>query len=80
MSTLNLGLQCIGMMRKAGSELLEKEMTQCDNMKVLRRIAEKRKEFKDDLLDDLLNSVEPVKILLSQMFQGLQLKEKTFLA
>ena len=38
MSTLNLGLQCIGMMRKAGSELFEKEMTQCDNMKALRRI------------------------------------------
>ena len=72
MSTLNLGLQCIGMMRKAGSELFEKEMTQCDNMKALRRMAEKRKEFKDDLLD----SVESVKVLLTQMFQRLQLKEK----
>ena len=62
MSTLNLGLQCIGIMRKAGRESFEKEMTQCGNMKALRRIAGKRKEFKEDLLD----SVECVKVLPTQ--------------
>ena len=72
MSTLNLELQCVGIMRKAGSELFEKEMTPCNNMKASRKIAEKRKQFKNNLLD----SVEPVKILLTWMFQSLQLKEK----
>ena len=35
MSLLNLGLQCIGMMRREGSELFEKEMSKCGNMKAL---------------------------------------------
>lgn len=62
------------MMRKAGSELFEKEMTQCDNMKALRRITEKIKVKVD------FNLVELVKVLLPHKFQRLQLKEKTFLA
>ena len=72
MSVLNLGLQCIGMMRTSGNEVFEKEMSQCGSMKTIRKAAEMRKEFKDDLLD----SVEPVKFLLNQTFQRLQLKEK----
>ena len=45
---------------------------QCGNMKALRKAGDKREEFKGDLLD----SVEPVKVLLSQIFQRLKLKEK----
>ena len=72
MSLLNLGLQCIGMMRREGSELFEREMSKFENMRALRKTGDKRKGFKSDLHD----SVEPVKILLSDKFQRLQLKEK----
>ena len=72
MSLLNLGLQCVGIMRREGNELFEREMAQCDNMKALRKAGDKREEFKSDLCD----LVEPVKVLLSQTFQRLQLKQK----
>ncbi|XP_065883057.1 uncharacterized protein [Dysidea avara] len=72
MSLLNLGLQCVGMMRREGSESFEREMAQCGNMKAIRKAGDKREGFKGDLED----SVEPVKGLLSQIFQRLKLKEK----
>ena len=59
-------------MRTSGNEVFEKEMSQCGSMKTIHKAAEMRKEFKDDLL----GSVEPVKDLLNQTFQRLQLKEK----
>jgi len=74
MSLLNLGLQCVGMMRREGNELFEREMAQCGNIKALRKAGDRREEFKSDLHD----SVESGKILLSQTFQRLQLKQKMF--
>ena len=49
MSLLNMGLQCVGIMRRDGSELFEKEMARCGNMKALRKAGDKREEFKGDL-------------------------------
>ena len=72
MSTLNLGLQCVGLMRKEGSENFEKETSKCNSMKDLRRAADRCPEFKSEALD----STEPVKLLLTQVFQRLQLKDK----
>lgn len=72
MSTLNLGLQCVGLMRKEGSETFEREASNCNAMKDLRKAADRCLDFKGEALD----SVEPVKVLLTQVFERLQLKEK----
>ena len=72
MSLLNMGLQCVGIMRRERGELFQKEMVHCGNMKALRKAGDKREEFKGYFLD----SIEPVKVLLSQIFQRLKLKEK----
>lgn len=72
MSTLNLGLQSVGLMRKEGSEQFEREVSRCGSLKTLRKAAEERVEFKEEALD----SVEPVKILLTQVFERLQLGGK----
>ena len=72
MSTLNIGLQCVGLMRQAGSEPFEKEASRCNSMRDLRKAAEKSPEFRDEALD----SIAPVKLLLADIFHRLQLKEK----
>jgi hypothetical protein len=59
-------------MRREGSESFEREASKCNAMKDLRRAADRCPDFKGEALD----SVEPVKILLTQVFERLQLKER----
>ncbi|CAB4028704.1 Hypothetical predicted protein [Paramuricea clavata] len=65
MSTLNLGLQSIGLMRQAGDETFEKDMHKCNNMGDMRKKASKDDSFRTASLD----SVAPVKVLLSKYFK-----------
>ena len=60
-------------MRQAGDETFEDTVSGCKNLQDLRKAAEKKPEFRTEALD----SVAPVKILLSQVFERLQLKEKS---
>jgi len=69
-SLLNMGLQCVSIMRIEGDTwIVWKKMAQSGNVKDLRKAGDKREEFKGDLLD----SVEPVRGLISQIFQRLKL-------
>ena len=72
MSALNLGLQCVGLIRREGSETFEREASKCNAMKDLRKAADRCPDFKSEALD----SIEPAKILLTQVFEHLQLKQK----
>jgi len=46
MSLLNLGLQCVGLMRREGSELFERDMVQCGNLKALRKVETKERNLR----------------------------------
>jgi len=70
MSILNLGLQCVGLAREKMPEDYEKEVTKCNNLTQLRKIAERTNQFKGAVKD----SLSPVKILLCNIFSRLQLK------
>ena len=74
MSVLNLGLQCVGLMRLEMPEDFEAEARKCHSMADLRKVAESRPEFVALSLD----SLSPVKILLTDFFQRLELKSKPF--
>ena len=74
MSVLNLGLQSIGLMRKEAEEGLESIISKCNNMKQMRAAAEKE----PTLVDAVRDSVEPVKILISDIIRRLQLKGRSF--
>ncbi len=74
MSIVNLGLQSVGVMRKGGSSESEAVITKCNNMKQLRKLAEKQ----PSLVDDVLDSIARVKILLSDLMIRLELKGKPF--
>ena len=71
MSTVNMGMQCVGLMRKQGSEA---QVGKCSSLADMRKAAAKHPNFKEDTLD----SISSVKILLSDLFQRLKLKEKSF--
>ena len=75
MSTLNLGLQCVGLMREKGNDAFEKEATKCNSLSALRDSAKKDPTFKLAAVDSLSH----VKSLLVQLLGRLQLKGKTFL-
>ena len=72
MSILNLGLQSVGLMRTQGSEHAEQKLKNCNNLSQIRAAVG------DDssLAGEISDSIEPVKILLSDIFQRLHLKEK----
>ncbi|CAB3995273.1 Hypothetical predicted protein [Paramuricea clavata] len=72
MSLLNIGLQSIGLMRKQMDDEFEAAVAKCKNMKQLRAAAEKNPTIKDGTLD----SIAPVKLLMSCVFHRLSLKEK----
>jgi hypothetical protein len=72
MSLLNIGLQSIGLMRKQMNDEFEAAVAKCKNMKQLRAAAEKNPTIKDGTLD----SIAPVKVLMSSVFHRLSLKEK----
>ena len=76
MSVLNLGLQCVGLAREKMPEEFEKEVAKCNSLNELRKIAERNAEIVEAVKDDL----SPVKILLTNIFSHLRLKEKQILS
>lgn len=73
MSILNLALQAVGLMRSEASDECEKKLRSAGGLGQLREVAKDpamRQEMKD--------SIEPVKVLLTQMFRRLYLKDKKF--
>ena len=74
MSVLNLGLQAIALARKSMPEEMEAEATKCNSMKAFRSVAERIVGFKEAILD----SISPVKFILTDIAKRLELKEKKF--
>ncbi len=74
MSTLNLGMQCVGLMRGKGSKEFEQEVKKCNSLASLRSAAAKHSNVKEESLD----SMAPVKVLLSDVFRRLRLKDREF--
>lgn len=74
MSILNLGFQCIGLMRTEASKDCEDVIKKCNNMSQLRESAEKMPTLRGEVLD----SVAPMKLLLSDIIVRLKLKQKPF--
>ena len=72
MSLLNMGLQSVGLMRKKMSDEDEEAISGCNSLNQLRQAALKMPHIKEACLD----SVEPVKILLQDIFGRILLKEK----
>ena len=74
MSIINIGLQAIVLARRVMSEEMEVEVEKCNSMKALRAVAERKPTFKESSLD----SIAPVKILLTDIVRRLELKGKKF--
>ena len=74
MSTLNLGLQCVGLMREKGDDEFEAEADKCKSLATLRDAAKRRPEFRAAALD----SIAHVKSLLVMLLERLELKGKKF--
>lgn len=72
MSVLNLGLQCVALPRKEMPSSFESEVSKCNNLSELRKIAEGKPKFKSAIQ----GSLSPVKILLSDIFSRLILKDR----
>ena len=64
MSTLNLGFQSTGQMQK---EVEKSTISKCNNTKQLRKAAEKEPA----LIDAVLDSMSPVKIVISDSIRHL---------
>ena len=71
MSLLNIGLQCVGLMRAKMSEEFESAIQNCNNLQQLRKAAENRKE-------ELSSSLKPTTDLLHDVFTRLELKGEPF--
>ncbi|KAL5012660.1 hypothetical protein ScPMuIL_011211 [Solemya velum] len=74
MSILNLALQAVGLMRAAASGECERKMKSANGLGQLRELAQSNPEMRQEMVD----SIEPVKTLLTQMFQRLKLKDRPF--
>ena len=74
MSILNIGLQCIGLMRELMSQENEKLSSRCNSLSDLRRVS---KEY-PDFVSAVADSLAPVKIMLTDIFLRLELKSKKF--
>ena len=74
MSTLNLGLQCVGLMREKMTDSFEDEVKKCNNLKQLRATAKRIPDFSESVSD----SISHTKVLLTQIMERLQLKNKKF--
>ena len=74
MSIINMGIQCIGLMRKEAKDEYESVIVKCNNMSQLRAAAEK----KSGLAEEVLDCMSPVKLLLSDVIMRLKLKQKPF--
>lgn len=75
MSTLNLGLQSVGLMRSQQSEDIEGDMKKCSSLKDLRAMARRKPDFGSAVSD----SLSQPKVLLSQIFPRLKLKDENFI-
>jgi hypothetical protein len=71
MSVVNLGLQCVGVMRAKMSDEFEKVISGCNNLKDLRAGC---KGYEDGVR----GALAPAKELLSNIFKRLELKGKSF--
>ena len=74
MSIVNFGLQSVGVMRKEGSSEAEELLSKCNNMKQIRKLADSH----PTIVEDVLDSLAPVKILLAEIVRQLELKGKPF--
>ena len=74
MAVVNLGLQAVALAREKMSDEMEKEAERCNTLKALCAVAEQKPEFKDNAMD----SIAPVKILLTDIVKCLELKKKKF--
>ena len=74
MSIVNLGLQCVGIMREKMDDSYEQQVDKCNNMAQLRRLAAEKSEVMHKTLD----SVAPIKVLLTDILQRLKLDEAKF--
>ena len=72
MSINNIGLQSVGLMREKADDDFEATVSKCKTMSALRKKAKRNPRLKDVSLD----SIAPVKVLMSTVFQRLQLKGK----
>ncbi|VDI31898.1 Hypothetical predicted protein [Mytilus galloprovincialis] len=71
MSILNLGFQSLGLMREK-KEHYEKQLDSANSLGEIRKLAEKYPTVEEEVLD----SVEPVRILLSNVITRLKWKDK----
>ena len=74
MSIVNLGLQCVGMMRSEMSPENEASILHCNNTSQLREVGKKKTE----IIQAVQDSLEPVKILLTDIMHRLKLNSKRF--
>ncbi|PKC04797.1 hypothetical protein RhiirA5_421760 [Rhizophagus irregularis] len=74
MSILNLGLQCIGLMRAEMDEEFEEIMKYCNSMDDIRNKAEEEPQLKEQLL----NSLQPTLELMENLIKRLELKGEPF--
>ena len=72
MSVLNLGLQSVGLMRKEREHDVEQVLKNCNSLKQIRAAVQQQPSLASDIRD----SIEPVKLLLSELFVRLSLKGK----
>lgn len=75
MSVVNMGLQSVGIMRQKMSDEYEASIAHCNNLSEMRKAAERY----PTVLEETLDSLSPVKVLLSEIMMRLKLKEKSFL-
>ena len=75
MSILNLGLQCVGLMRKEMNEVDEAAIATCNSISKLRSLSLRNNEIVQTVLD----SIEPVKDILCSIFRRLELHDRNFL-
>ena len=74
MLTLNLGLQCIGLMQEKGDSDIESKVVKCNSLVAFRDASEHVSDFRTSLLD----SIAHVKSLLTMLLERLKLKNKKF--
>ena len=72
MSLLNMGLQSVGLMRKEMSTEDESIISGCNSLAALRHVAERNPHIREVCVD----CIEPVKILLHDVFGRISLKGK----
>ena len=79
MSIVNLRLQCVGMMRKEGSDNFERRVKHANNLEEVRKATSELKEVKESLLPplQLLNYITGRLILKDQHFLPVESAEDT---